>query len=72
MCIVAEVQGHKRTPVVSGRIHRSSLLDGMLSAAKDKCPEHPTLRAPLLEAGYKRGLASGRFLLKHALGCLGY
>lgn len=32
VCIVAEVQvallGHTRTAVVSGRIHRSSLLDG--------------------------------------------
>lgn len=50
VCIVAEVlvalPGHTRTAVVSGRIYRSSLLGGMLSAAKDKCPEHPTLRAP--------------------------
>lgn len=75
VCIVAEVlvplPGHTRTAIVSGRIHRSSLSGGMLSAAKDKCPEHPTLRAPLLEVGYKQGLVSGRFLLKQALGCLG-
>lgn len=53
---------------VSGRIHRGSLLDGMLSATKDKCHDHPHFRSPLLEVVCEWGLDPGGFLLDQALG----
>lgn len=56
----ASLAGTHKDGHCSGRIHRGPLSDGMLSATKDKCGEHPHLRAPSWR-WYEVGAGFGMF-----------